>query len=156
MALGCLTDALQVCRQKVQGDVGKGFFFGLVGLVVLNQLVSLYQDGLVMTKGHTLLRPVPARFHLHHALPKPSDYVSSLAQIRRATLISGVEVRRDRKEVAVGMLVVGTADGLIRGMRRQLESLLTFSSGADLHLILVTDLKSQSFVAEKLAGIVAR
>ena len=82
MALGCLTDALQVCRQKVQGDVGKGFFFGLVGLVVLNQLVSLYQDGLAMTKGHTLLRPVPARFHLYHALPKSSDYVSSLAQIR--------------------------------------------------------------------------
>ena len=81
---------------------------------------------------------------------------SVLSKCRRATLISGVEVRRERQEVAVGMLVVGTADGLIRGMRRQLESLLTFSSGADLHLILVTDLKSQSFVAEQLAGIVAR
>ena len=26
MALGCLTDALQVCRQKVQGEMGKVFF----------------------------------------------------------------------------------------------------------------------------------
>ena len=79
-----------------------------------------------------------------------------MSKCRRATPISGEEVRRERKEVAVGMLVVGTANGLIRGMRTQLESLLTFSSGADLHLILVTDYKSQSFVAEKVAGIVAR
>ena len=80
----------------------------------------------------------------------------TITMCRRATLISGVDVRRGRNEVALGMLVVGTADGLMRGMRRQLESLLTFSSGADLHLIIVTDYKSQSFVAKKLAGIVAR
>ena len=67
-----------------------------------------------------------------------------------------MDVTRSRQEVAVGMLVVGTAEGLISGMRRQLESLLTFSSGDPLHLIVVTDYKSKSFVAEKLAGIVAR
>ena len=81
---------------------------------------------------------------------------SGLLLCRRATLISGVDVRRERKELAVGMLVVGTADGLMRGMRRQLESLLTFSSGADIHLIVVTDFKSQSFVAKSLAATVAR
>ena len=67
-----------------------------------------------------------------------------------------MDVRRSRQEVVVGMLVVGTAEGLISGMRRQLESLLTFSSGDPLHLIVVTDYKSKSFVAEQLAGIVAR
>ena len=82
MALGCPADALQLCRQKVQGEMGKGFFFTLVGLLLLNQLVSLYQDGIAMTKGHTLLRPVPARFHFYHVLPKARDYVPSLAQIR--------------------------------------------------------------------------
>ena len=58
--------------------------------------------------------------------------------------------------MAVGMLVVGKAGGLISGMRRQLESLLTFSSGDPLHLVVVTDSSSRSFVAEKLAGVVSR
>ena len=82
MVLRCLADALQLCRQKVQGEVGKGFFFALVGLLLLSQLVSLYQDGIAMTNRHTLLRPVPARFHFYHVLPKARDYVPSLAQIR--------------------------------------------------------------------------
>ena len=58
--------------------------------------------------------------------------------------------------MAVGMLVVGKAGGLISGMRRQLESLLTFSSGDPLHLVVVTDSSSRSFVAEKLADVVSR
>ena len=58
--------------------------------------------------------------------------------------------------MAVGMLVVGKAGGLISGMRRQLESLLTFSSGDPLHLVVVTDISSSSFVAEKLADVVSR
>ena len=58
--------------------------------------------------------------------------------------------------MAVGMLVVGKAGGLISGMRRQLESLLTFSSGDPLHLVVVTDNNSRSFVAEKLADVVSR
>ena len=56
----------------------------------------------------------------------------------------------------VTVLVVGKAGGLISGMRRQLESLLTFSSGDPLHLVVVTDSSSRSFVAEKLAGVVSR
>ena len=63
---------------------------------------------------------------------------------------------REVDEMAVGMLVVGKAGGLISGMRRQLESLLTFSSGDPLHLVVVTDSSSRSFVAEKLAGVVSR
>ena len=58
--------------------------------------------------------------------------------------------------MAVGMLVVGKAGGLISGMRGQLESLLTFSSGDPLHLVVVTDSSSRSFVAEKLADVVSR
>ena len=58
--------------------------------------------------------------------------------------------------MAVGMLVVGKAGGLISGMRRQLESLLTFSSGDPLHLVVVTDISSSSFVAEKLVDVVSR
>ena len=58
--------------------------------------------------------------------------------------------------MAVGMLVVGKAGGLISGMRRQLESLLTFSSGDPLHLVVVTDSSSRSIVAEKLADVVSR
>ena len=63
---------------------------------------------------------------------------------------------REVDEMAVGMLVVGKAGGLISGMRRQLESLLTFSSGDPLHLVVVTDSSSRSFVAEKLADVVSR
>ena len=80
MALGCLSDALKLCRQKVQGETGKWLFLVLVVLVLLNQLFFLYQDGLAMTKGHTLI--VPARFHLYRVLPKAKEYVPSLAQIR--------------------------------------------------------------------------
>ena len=68
----------------------------------------------------------------------------------------GTEVRREKNELALGMLVVGTAEGLISGLRRQLESILTFSSGDPLHLIVVTDNKSRLFVAEKLSDIVGR
>ena len=46
---------------------------------------------------------------------------------------------REVDEMAVGMLVVGKAGGLISGMRRQLESLLTFSSGDPLHLVVVVN-----------------
>ena len=82
MALGYPLDVLQLCRQKVQGEIGKGLFLTLVVLVLLNQLVSLYQDGLAMTKGNILIRHVPARFHLYNVLPKAKEYVPSLAQIR--------------------------------------------------------------------------
>ena len=70
--------------------------------------------------------------------------------------IPGSAVVREVDEMAVGMLVVGKAGGLISGMRRQLESLLTFSSGDPLHLVVVTDSSSRSFVAEKLADVVSR
>ena len=70
--------------------------------------------------------------------------------------IPGSAVVREVDEMAVGMLVVGRAGGLISGMRRQLESLLTFSSGDPLHLVVVTDSSSSSFVAEKLADVVSR
>ena len=81
---------------------------------------------------------------------------SFLWQARRATFVLGTEVRREKNELALGMLVVGTAEGLISGLRRQLESILTFSSGDPLHLIVVTDNKSRLFVAEKLSDIVGR
>ena len=80
MAFGCLSYALKLCRQKVQGETVKWLFLALVVLVLLNQLLSLYHDGLAMTKGHTLI--VPARFYLYHVLPKAKEYVPSLAQIR--------------------------------------------------------------------------
>ena len=75
---------------------------------------------------------------------------------RHAVFIPGSAVAREVDEMAVGMLVVGKAGGLISGMRRQLESLLTFSSGDPLHLVVVTDSSSRSFVAEKLADVVSR
>ena len=75
---------------------------------------------------------------------------------RKAVFIPGSAVVREVDEMAVGMLVVGKAGGLISGMRRQLESLLTFSSGDPLHLVVVTDSSSRSFVAEKLADVVSR
>ena len=70
--------------------------------------------------------------------------------------IPGSAVVREVDEMAVGMLVVGKAGGLISGMRRQLESLLKFSSGDPLHLVVVTDSSSGPFVAEKLADVVSR
>ena len=82
MALGCLSYVLQSCRQCGQGEVGKGAFFTLVGLVLLHQLVSLYQGGIAITKGLTLLRPIPDRFQRYHVLPKERGYVPSLAKIR--------------------------------------------------------------------------
>ena len=75
---------------------------------------------------------------------------------RNAVFIPGSAVVREVDEMAVGMLVVGKAGGLISGMRRQLESLLTFSSGDPLHLVVVTDSSSRSSVAEKLADVVSR
>ena len=63
---------------------------------------------------------------------------------------------REEDEMVVGMLVVGKAGGLISGMRRQLESLLTFSSGDPLHLVVVSDSSNRAFVAEKLADVVSR
>ena len=81
---------------------------------------------------------------------------STIGFLRNAVFIPGSEVVREVDEMAVGMLVVGKAGGLISGMRRQLESLLTFSSGDPLHLVVVTDSSSRSFVAEKLADVVSR
>ena len=81
---------------------------------------------------------------------------STIGFLRNAVFIPGSAVVREVDEMAVGMLVVGKAGGLISGMRRQLESLLTFSSGDPLHLVVVTDSSSRSFVAEKLADVVSR
>ena len=81
---------------------------------------------------------------------------STIGFLRNAVFIPGSAVVREVDEMAVGMLVVGKAGGLISGMRRQLESLLTFSSGDPLHLVVVTDSSSRSFVAEKLAHVVSR
>ena len=54
----------------------------MVGLLLLHQLVSLYQGGIAITVGLTLLRPIPDRFQRYHVLPKERGYVPSLAKIR--------------------------------------------------------------------------
>ena len=174
MAVNYMPERVHFCRQKVPIEwTGKVIFIALVGLLLLHQLVSLYRDSMAVTNGQTtfLRRPLPARFHLFNILPKMRGYVLSLARIRwtidewplstigflrNAVFIPGSAVVREVDEMAVGMLVVGKAGGLISGMRRQLESLLTFSSGDPLHLVVVTDSSSRSFVAEKLADVVSR
>ena len=56
----------------------------------------------------------------------------------------------------VGMIVVGSKVGFLAGFRRQLESILTFSSGSPIHLVIITDQNSISQVAHFIGRVLSR
>ena len=56
----------------------------------------------------------------------------------------------------VGMIVVGTKAELLEGLKRHLESIMIFSSGSPLHLLILTDQDSISQVTTFIGKILSR
>ena len=56
----------------------------------------------------------------------------------------------------VGMIVVGTKVGFLEGFKKQLESILTFSSGSPIHLVVITDQDSINQVAHFIGRVLSR
>ena len=54
------------------------------------------------------------------------------------------------------MIVVGTKAEFLEGLKKQLESILTFSSGSPLHPLVLTDQDSINQVAHFIGKILSR
>jgi hypothetical protein len=87
----------------------------------------------------------------------PRQYVSALALVREGLLTpSHLVSSPGAGHLAVGMIVVGTRAGFLAGLGRELDSILTFSAGAPLHLVVITDSASRARVARCIGGTLAR